>query len=247
MVISLERVNDSETAALTRRTLFGLTAGAAVLAVGTTPASAATAPAPTSTTVTAAQAWQLLVKGNTRFVTGHQTHPDESLQWRESLVSAQHPFAIILSCVDSRVPPELVFDEGFGDLFVIRAAGEVLDSSVIGSIEYGVEHLGVPLIVVLGHESCGAVSATIDVVHGTATATGDISMLVRSIEPAVRATPANADAAAFLRACVAEQTRRSASMLQERSSIVRDAVARNAVQVISATYELVTGKVTRLT
>jgi carbonic anhydrase len=199
-----------------------------------------------ATPLTAEQAWRKLVAGNNRFVAGEQQHPHESLEWRESLVNGQHPFAVILGCADSRVSPELVFDEGLGDLFVIRAAGEVLDTAVIGSIEYAVEHLSVPLVVVLGHESCGAVGATIDVVqHGTEVA-GDISTLVRSIEPAVRATPANPDPAAFLAACVAEQARRAAQYLPERSNIISDAVAHHGVKVVSATYELDTGKVTRL-
>lgn len=232
--------------------MFGVGAGvaaAAALASGAAPAAATPGRRtsdPKATPHTAEQAWRKLVAGNNRFVAGEQRHPHESLEWRQSLVNGQHPFAVVLGCADSRVSPELVFDEGLGDLFVIRAAGEVLDTSVIGSIEYAVEHLSVPLIVVLGHESCGAVGATIDVVqHGTAVA-GDISTLVRSIEPAVRATPANPDAAAFLAACVAEQARRAAQYLKERSTIISDAVAHHGVKVVSATYELDTGTVTRL-
>jgi carbonic anhydrase len=116
----------------------------------------------------------------------------------------------------------------------------------VPTIEYAVEHLAVPLVVVLGHESCGAVGATVDVVqHGTAVA-GDISTLVRSIEPAVRATPANPDPKAFLAACVAEQARRAGQYLRERSNIISDAVADHGVKVVAATYELQTGAVTRL-
>ncbi|WP_199444096.1 carbonic anhydrase [Umezawaea beigongshangensis] len=240
---------NADPASLTRRSLFGLTAGAAATIAGTgAVASASTESArdPRATELTAEQAWRTLAEGNARFVSGHQRHPHESLRWRESLVDGQHPFAVVLGCADSRVAPELVFDEGLGDLFVIRAAGEVLDTSVVGSIEYAVEHLSVPLIVVLGHEKCGAVSATIDVVRGTGSVSGDISTLVRSVEPAVRATPANPDAAAFLAACVAEQARRTAAILQERSDIISGAVAEHGVQVVAATYELTTGKVTRL-
>jgi carbonic anhydrase len=245
-------VTNTDGAGISRRTMFGVGAGvaaAAALASGSVPAAATPGRRtsdPKATPLTAEQAWRKLVAGNNRFVAGQQRHPHESLEWRQSLVNGQHPFAVILGCADSRVSPELVFDEGLGDLFVIRAAGEVLDTAVIGSIEYAVEHLSVPLIVVLGHESCGAVGATIDVVqHGTAVA-GDVSTLVRSIEPAVRATPANPDAAAFLAACVAEQARRAAQYLQERSNIISDAVAHHGVKVVSATYELDTGAVTRL-
>ncbi|RZQ60012.1 carbonic anhydrase [Amycolatopsis suaedae] len=249
-------MSDRDSGALRRRSLFGLTAGAAAaLAAGTAPAAAATAPPappPTpdgggqSTPITADQAWRILSEGNARFVAGRQKHPHESLKWRESLVKGQHPFAVILGCADSRVPPELVFDEGLGDMFVIRSAGEVLDTSVVGSIEYAVEHLGVPLIVVLGHASCGAVSAAVDLVRGTAHLSGDISTLVRAVEPAVRATPPNPDPAAFLAACVAEQARRTAVLLKERSDIVTKAIAERGVKIVSATYELTTGAVTRV-
>jgi carbonic anhydrase len=245
-------VTDIDRAGLSRRTLFGVSAGVAAgaaLVAGAVPAAATTGRRttdPKATPLTADQAWRMLVAGNKRFVAGQQRHPHESLEWRQSLVEGQHPFAVILGCADSRVSPELVFDEGLGDLFVIRSAGEVLDTAVIGSIEYAVEHLAVPLVVVLGHESCGAVGATIDVVQNGAAVSGDIATLVRSVEPAVRATPPNPDAKAFLAACVAEQARRSAKYLQERSNIISDAVAHHGVKVVSATYELRTGAVTKL-
>lgn len=232
----------------TRRSLFGLGIGAAALVGGVTSACSETPAATVAPpAVSADQAWQSLIDGNDRFVNGKQQHPHETLQWREALVKAQHPFAAILGCADSRVTPEVVFDEGLGDLFTIRAAGEVLDSSVIGSIEYAVENLGVPLVVVLGHAGCGAVSATIEVVQGRATASGDISTLVRSIEAAVRATPNSADAAGFLNSCVAEQARRSARQLQERSAIVGNAIASRSLKVVAATYDLTSGKVAQLT
>ncbi|GAA4431850.1 hypothetical protein GCM10023148_37130 [Actinokineospora soli] len=193
----------------------------------------------------AEQSWRKLAAGNERFVSGRQKHPHESLRWREKLVEGQKPFAAVLGCGDSRVPPELVFDEGLGDLFTVRAAGEVLDGSVVGSLEYAVEHLHVPLVVILGHESCGAVKAAIDLVNGTGHFTGDVSLLVRAIEPAVRATPADPDKARFLAACVAEQTRRTATLLVERSTIIREAL-QHGVKVVPASYELRTGRVTRL-
>ncbi|MGW6928497.1 carbonic anhydrase [Lentzea sp. NPDC054927] len=166
---------------------------------------------------------------------------------------AYKPCACVLGCADSRVPPEIVFDDGLGDIFTIRAAGEVLDSSVIGSIEYAVEHLHVPLVVVLGHAGCGAVSATIDVIRGKGHVTGDISTLVRTIEPAVRAiepavraTAPHTDDRAFLAACVAEQALRTAEILQERSVIIRTAMARNALGVVAASYDLRSGRVVTL-
>ncbi len=192
---------------LTRRAFVGLGA----VALATPAASAAATPA-------SDDAWNRLLEGNARFVEGRQIHPHATGHWREQLVDGQHPFACVLGCADSRVPPEIVFDDGLGDIFTIRAAGEVLDCSVIGSIEYAVEHLHVPLVVVLGHANCGAVSATIDVVRGKGHVTGDISTLVRTIEPAVRATAPNKDERKFLAACVAEQALRTATSCRNAAS-----------------------------
>src|SRR5207237_5372942 len=113
----------------------------------------------TGAPLTPDQALSRLVAGNQRFVAHKPTHPHEDLARRHDLAGSQHPFAVVLSCSDSRLPPELVFDQGLGDLFVIRVAGNITDAAVIGSIEYAVEHLHAPLIVVLGHEKCGAVTA----------------------------------------------------------------------------------------
>jgi carbonic anhydrase len=238
-------VTNHDGAGVTRRSLFGITAATAATLAVAGPAAATTGRRadPKNTPLTADQAWRTLVKGNKRFVEGRQQHPHESLEWRQSLASGQHPFAVILSCADSRVSPELVFDEGLGDLFVIRSAGEVLDTAVIGSIEYAIEHLGVPLIVVVGHESCGAVGAAIELVKGNAELTGDVATLVRAVEATIRAVPHDDDEKAFFAACVAEQARRSAAYLLERSNIVRDAIAHHGVKVISATYDLDTGQV----
>lgn len=122
----------------------------------------------------------------------------------------------------------------------------MLDDAVVGSIEYGVEHAGTPLVVILGHARCGAVAAAIDTVDGEGHLEGDISSLVRDVEAAVRATPPDADADAFLAACVRTQARRVAAMLLERSEIVRDAVQHHGVRIVTAVYELTTGRVERL-
>ncbi|MDO9378172.1 MAG: carbonic anhydrase [Nocardioidaceae bacterium] len=226
-----------------RRSLLGLGAGAGLaLATGAAPSAAR---AEESLAPAARRAQRVLRAGNARFVGGEQRHPHESLAWRRSLAEGQHPIAVVLGCADSRATPELVFDEGLGDLFVVRSAGEVLDDAVIGSIEYAVEHLGIALVVVLGHADCGAVGATVDVVRGDAEATGFVSSLVRSIEPAVLTTPEDDDDVAFRAACVAEQARRTAAILQERSVVVRDAVGRGA-RVVGATYALADGRVSWL-
>jgi len=110
---------------------------------------------------TGAEALARLMEGNKRFVTRKAQHPDQTLAHLREVESGQHPFAVVLSCSDSRVSPEIVFDQGLGDLFVIRVAGNVTDDTVIGSIEYAVEHLKAPLVVVLGHQGCGAVQAAV--------------------------------------------------------------------------------------
>jgi len=112
-------------------------------------------------TRTPADSWAALRAGNTRFLRGRPTHPDQTVDRRRELAASQHPHTVIIGCSDSRVPPELVFDQGLGDVFVIRSAGHVLDAGVIGSLEYGTAVLGASLVVVLGHESCGAIAATV--------------------------------------------------------------------------------------
>ncbi|OZM72849.1 carbonic anhydrase [Amycolatopsis antarctica] len=213
--------------------------------VGALPADASS-PTPPDDSVDPATAWKMLTEGNARFVTGEQRHPHEQLEWREKLVDEQHPFACVLGCADSRVSPELVFDHGLGDLFTVRSAGEVLDDSVLGSVEYAVEHLGVRLVVVLGHESCGAVSAARDFVRGKGEFAGGVSTLVRSIEATVLATPPEADEAKFLAACVDNQARRVVDQLKERSVVLREAAAKHDVEIVPASYNLHTFAVARL-
>lgn len=114
------------------------------------------------TSLTPAEAWERLRSGNERFVQGTAQHPDQDAARRATLGYRQHPFAVIFGCADSRVAAEIIFDQGLGDMFVVRTAGHVLDTTVIGSIEYGLDVLGTPLIVVLGHDHCGAVEAASD-------------------------------------------------------------------------------------
>ena len=125
------------------------------------------------------------MEGNGRFVTAKPQYPNVTPERRKELSKGQKPFTIIFGCVDSRVPPELVFDRGLGDLFVIRTAGQALDGAALGSIEFGVEELNIPLVMVLGHQKCGAVSATIEVLEKRAVAHGQINTLVEIIKPAV--------------------------------------------------------------
>lgn len=132
------------------------------------------------------EALKRLVQGNARFVSDHLTHasPEQIAVARGAVSKSQAPFAVIVGCSDSRVGPEIVFDQGLGDLFVVRTAGEVVDSAALGSIEYAVEHLGSPLILVLGHQRCGAVAAAV----AGAKAPGHIAAVLNAIEPAAKKT-----------------------------------------------------------
>ncbi len=191
-------------------------------------------------TVPADQALSRLMSGNSRYVSGEAQHPDETLAQRKDLVGGQHPFAIILSCADSRVTPELVFDQGLGDLFVVRIAGNIASDDVLASMEYAVEHLHTKLILVLGHEKCGAVSAA---VQGD-TAPGHLGVLVSAIQPSVGATrDAPGDK---IHNCVLANALRVAAQVRESEPILKEFAQNKGVKVMAAVYALDSGKVTLL-
>ncbi|RSS83671.1 carbonic anhydrase [Streptomyces sp. WAC06614] len=188
-------------------------------------------------------AWRELAAGNRRWRTMHEQHPDESRRVRQSLLGGQHPFAVVLGCVDSRVPPELVFDQGLGDLLTVRSAGEVLDRAVVGSIAYGVLELGIPLVVVLGHQSCGAVAAAVHAEAGGDPLPGPLRYLAEQIRPAVdpgAATDARVDAA------ITTNVRRVASRLALVPELAAR-VAAGSLAVVGARYQLGSQQVHRLT
>jgi len=178
--------------------------------------------------------------GNRRYVRHQQQHPNQSLARRKELEKAQHPFAVILGCADSRVSPELLFDQGLGDLFVIRVAGNIADDAVLGSIEYAVEHLGTKLIMVLGHEKCGAVSAAVD---GGVTA-GHIQALVAAIQPSVEASAK--EPGDKVHNCVIANVRRVALQVRRADPILKEAGEKLGVKVVAADYSLDSGKVSLL-
>src|ERR1700761_9678590 len=130
-------------------------------------------------------AWKSLKEGNERFVAGKPEHPSQSVAHRASLADGQKPTAVVFGCADSRVAAEIIFDQGLGDMFVVRTAGHVIDSAVLGSIEYAVTVLNVPLIVVLGHDSCGAVKATLSAIDDGAVPGGYVRDLVERVTPSV--------------------------------------------------------------
>lgn len=181
-----------------------------------------------------------LKTGNKHHVAHRYQHPHETLDRQRQLVSGQHPHAEVLSCSDSRVPPEIVFDQGLGDLFIVRVAGNVASDTELGSLEYGAEHLHVPLIVVLGHESCGAVTAA---VQGDPPA-GHISSLVNLIKPAVEKTRGMSgdpvsNAVRMNVELVVKQLRSSTPILSEL-------VAHGKLRIVGAVYSIDTGAVTWL-
>jgi len=182
-------------------------------------------------------ALQRLLEGNRRYV-ADQSALDASPSRRSQVAGGQKPFAIVLGCVDSRVPPELVFNQGLGELFVIRTAGEVLDQAALGSLEFGVEELHIPLLVVLGHQRCGAVKAAIEVLDGHGEAGGDIAYLVEALRPAV-------EHGKRLGGDVWDGAGRAqAAILVEhlkRSPILSAAIEAGALQVVGAWYSLDTG------
>jgi carbonic anhydrase len=191
--------------------------------------------------VTSVEANQRLVEGNGRFVAGHGQHARQDADRRTELANTQHPFAVILGCADSRTGPEILFDQGLGDLFVVREAGNVVDDHTIGSIEYAVEHLHSPLIVVLGHERCGAVAAARDTIAAKGHAEGHIASLVESIRPAVEAT-AGQDADATCKANI----RNMVHALKTSEPLLQHRVETGEVAVVGACYDLDTGVVTFL-
>jgi len=187
------------------------------------------------------QGLDLLKAGNARFSAGKPTHPHETREWRAAIATEQHPYAVILGCSDSRVSPEVVFDEGLGELFVVRQAGHVADDDTLGSIEYAVGHLHVPLVVVLGHEKCGAVQAAVGAVLRDESIEGHILRLVDDIAPAV--TEANAKTADDVDAVVRANIRQVVRRLRSCGPILRPRVRRGEMRIVGAYYPLRTGVV----
>lgn len=190
--------------------------------------------------VSADQIWNDLAAGNHRFVAG-KTAPHDLVAQRKALTKTQHPKVAVLSCSDSRVPPELVFDAGLGDLFVVRSAGEDDDPLSIGSLEYSVEHLGSSVIVVMGHQSCGAVTAACS---GGKSESVNLDAVVVPIAPScAKMDPKKPES---LDLAVRDHVHRVAQEVLERSRILKEAVDEGKLAIIEAYYSLDTGEVTKL-
>lgn len=194
------------------------------------------------TTLTWQEAKQRLVDGNQRFVADRAKHPHQESTWRGGLHDGQHPFATILGCSDSRVPPELLFDQGCGDLFVIRVAGNIVDPDIAGSIEYAIHHLHTPLVVVLGHEDCGAVTAALDLYRHPHREPHEIETLLRSIRPAIKGIKENAPREQQIARAVEENVRLSIRRLCDIPDL-ENALQHREMKIVGAIYDLDSGKV----
>ncbi len=189
---------------------------------------------------TADEALNLLLEGNKRFLSCSLEHPNHCEESREGLVESQEPIAVILSCADSRVPPVDIFDQGLGDLFVLRVAGNIVNDHILGSIEYAVEHLHCPLVMVLGHTCCGAVSA----VAGGERLGGHIATLIPPIDIAIKR--AKGREGHLVNNASMELAKNMASKIAESEPYVSDRVKTGKVKVVASFYDLESGQVSVL-
>lgn len=200
---------------------------------------------------TPAEAWTALLEGNDRFVRGEMEHPSQDVARRADLSTGQAPFAVVFGCSDSRVAAEIIFDRGLGDLFVVRTAGHVVDTTVIGSIEFGVEVLEAPLVIVLGHDSCGAVGAAADALATGRMPTGFVRAIVDRVIPSIVALPEpGADPSGGARRLAPsaadlgrEHVRHTVRMLLSYSAGLSAAVAEGRCAIVGLEYALAEGRV----
>jgi carbonic anhydrase len=184
------------------------------------------------------QALTQLLHGNERFVAGWPDHPNQSARRRREVSdTGQQPYAIILSCADSRVPPEIIFDQGLGDVFVIRVAGNVLDEVILGTIEYAVEHLHTPLVMVLGHDKCGAVTAAVERVPTN----NHVQAIVDALQPAL--TLAEAQEGDRISTAIDANIRYAVKTLHASEPVLMGACAAGQLRIVGARYNLDTGEV----
>jgi carbonic anhydrase len=186
--------------------------------------------------ISAEQALQLLKEGNDRFAADRLEHKDLSQKRRQELVKGQQPIAVVLACADSRAAPELIFNQGLGDIFVLRVAGNIADPFVLGSMEYAVEHLHTPLVVVLGHKKCGAVAAALDAEKPG----GNLGKVINEVYVG-KQLPENTEAA--LSAAVRNNVLRQVELITGRSDVLKKAVEEKKLKIVAGAYNLDSGKV----
>lgn len=225
---------------LPRRGLLAVSAASLVAGSLAATALAQTAkPAPN--TITPDQALKRLMDGNARYVANAPDNKDFSAG-RAARAQSQHPFAGLLSCADSRVAPELAFDQSPGELFVVRVAGNFVNTDGLASLEFGVKVLGMPLIMVLGHTNCGAIAATINVMKEKTQLPGHLPDLVKAIKPAIDLAE-KANAANPLDEAIKQNVRYNVRRLLDAKPIIAEAAAAGKVKVVGGMYDLATGKV----
>lgn len=188
------------------------------------------------------EAIRALKTGNARFFSGTAQRPELSAAERRAQILAQTPFAVVLGCSDSRVPTEIIFDQGLGDLFITRVAGNIVDTATVGSVEYAVEHLKTHLVVIMGHEGCGAVKAALLPAQDRSRESENIQALLNQIVPSVANLPKIRDEKAKMREAVIANVRRQVQELKKINSIQK-AIASNKIAVIGAYYEITSGAV----
>ena len=198
--------------------------------------------------VPAPEALKRLIDGNRRFVANVRSANSITSQARRAeLVAAQNPFAIVLGCSDSRAPAELIFDQGLGDLFVIRVAGNIVAPSQIASVEFAAERFGTRLVVVMGHSHCGAVEATLDaILRPATTASGNLNSIVGRIRPAIEGlltTELREDRVALLKEAVRSNVRTATNSLRHGSQLLEQLILQHGLVVVGAEYQLETGVV----
>lgn len=226
----------------TRRNFILRTAAAAVAVTGAGEALAdAVAGNNAANAIPPSEALKRLVAGNARYAASGM-HCKDVARGRAARVSAQHPFAAILGCADSRVVPELAFDQGPGDLFVVRVAGNFVNDDGLASLEYGAVMLGVPLIMVLGHSNCGAIAAAIKVIKDKGQLPGHLPELIDALTPAVIAAQAK-HPADLLAASIAENVRRNVDRLTEAKPMLAARVKAGTLKVLGGVYDIATGKI----
>lgn len=223
--------------------LAGVSTASALIA-GCAPAAAPTL-TPEPPVTTGDQALQRLLRGNQRFVGALAANPNQTIERREQVAGAQTPFAIILGCSDSRVSPVIVFDQGIGDLFVVRLAGNLFDNNIgLGSIEYAAEHFHSPLLMVLGHGSCGAVSSTIEAMEQNATVPGKIGDIVDAIRPIVEQV--KGQPGDLLENAIRANVLHVVQELRNADPFIKDLQAAGKLKIAGAYYALSSGKVEML-
>ncbi|WP_299564128.1 carbonic anhydrase [uncultured Mycolicibacterium sp.] len=185
-------------------------------------------------------AWKALKEGNERFVAGRPEHPSQSIEHRASLAAEQRPTAVVFGCADSRVAAEIIFDQGLGDMFVVRTAGHVIDSSVLGSIEYAVTVLNVPLIVVLGHDNCGAVKATLSALDEGVVPGGYVRDVVERVTPSILL--GRRDGLTRVDEFEARHVNETVHQLRNRSIVVAERIETGTLAVAGVTYHLADGR-----